>query len=115
MKKFDQYCLFETCNAIEAIGKIINSSQNERLLFIVNKKYKILGTLSEGDIIRSLMINKNIENLKVKSIMNKSFKFLLKENKAEAKRLVKKYNITLIPIVNKSLKLISVIRLRDII
>ena len=47
--------------------------------------------------------------------MNKSFKFLLKENKVEAKRLVKKYNITLIPVVNKSLKLISVIRLRDII
>ena len=115
MNKIDKYCLFETSTAKEAIEKIITNLENERLVFIVNKNYKILGTLSEGDIMRALLINKNIDNLKVTSIMNKSFKFLLNKNKVEAKRLIKKFNITLIPIVAKNLKIKSIIRLQDII
>ena len=115
MNEIDKYCLFETSTANEAIEKIITNFENERLVFIVNKNHKILGTLSEGDIMRALLVNKNIDNLKVTSIMNKSFKFLLKKNKAEARKLVKKFNITLIPIVTKSLKIKSIIRLQDII
>tara|TARA_B100001758_G_C18136428_1_gene466640 strand:- start:291 stop:638 length:348 start_codon:yes stop_codon:yes gene_type:complete len=115
MENIEKYCLFENCNANEAIEKIITNYENERLVFIVNKKYKILGTLSEGDIIRALLVNKNIDNIKVTSIMNKSFKFMLNKNQAEARKLVKKFNITLIPVVNKNLKIKSVIRLKDII
>ncbi len=115
MSEIDKYCLFETSTANEAIEKIITNLENERLLFIFNKSYKILGTLSEGDIMRALLINKNIDNLKVTSIMNKSFKFLLKKNQSEARKLVKKFNITLIPVVTKNLKIKSIIRLKDII
>ena len=115
MKNIDKYCLFETNTPNEAIEKIITNSDNERLVFIVNKSYKILGTLSEGDIMRALLVNKNIDNVKVTSIMNKSFKFLMKNNRLEAKKLVKKFNITLIPVVDKKLKIKSVIRLKDII
>ena len=115
MENIEKYCLFENCNANEAIEKIITNYENERLVFIVNKKYKILGTLSEGDIIRALLVNKNIDNIKVTSIMNKSFKFMLNKNQVEARKLVKKFNITLIPVVSKNLKIKSVIRLKDII
>ena len=89
MENIEKYCLFENCNANEAIEKIITNYENERLVFIVNKKYKILGTLSEGDIIRALLVNKNIDNIKVTSIMNKSFKFMLNKNQAEARKLVR--------------------------
>tara|TARA_S200000501_G_scaffold318826_1_gene312814 strand:- start:343 stop:690 length:348 start_codon:yes stop_codon:yes gene_type:complete len=115
MKSLDKFCLFETNTTNQAIEKIITNSENERLVFIINKNYKILGTLSEGDIMRALLVNKNIDNVKVTSIMNKSFKFLLKNNQTEAKKLMKKFNITLIPVVNKSLIIKSVIRLKDII
>ena len=57
MSEIDKYCLFETSTANEAIEKIITNLENERLLFIINKSYKILGTLSEGDIMRALLIN----------------------------------------------------------
>ena len=43
MKNIDKYCLFETNTTNEAIEKIITNSDNERLVFIVNKSYKILG------------------------------------------------------------------------
>ena len=59
--------------------------------------------------------DKNIDNIKVTSIMNKSFKFMLNKNQDEARKLVKKFNITLIPVVSKNLKIKSVIRLKDII
>ena len=84
MKSLDKFCLFETNTTNQAIEKIITNSENERLVFIINKNYKILGTLSEGDIMRALLVNKNIDNVKVTSIMNKSFKFLLKNNQTEA-------------------------------
>ena len=113
MKNVRKYCLLENSTANEAIESIL-VSKNERLVFIVNKKFKILGTLSEGDIMRALLRNKSLDML-VTSIMNKSFKFLLKKDLNAAKKLVKKFNITIIPIVTKSMKIKSIIRLKDII
>jgi len=115
MKNINRYCLSEKSTANEAIEAIILSKDNQRLVFIVNKNLKILGTLSEGDIVRSLLINKNIDNIQVTSIMNKSFKFLLKKDLKEAKKLIKKFNITLIPVVTKNMKITSIIKLRDVI
>jgi Mg/Co/Ni transporter MgtE len=115
MKNINRYCLSEKSTANEAIEAIISSKDNQRLVFIVNKNLKILGTLSEGDIVRSLLINKNIDNIQVTSIMNKSFKFLLKKDLKEAKKLIIKFNITLIPVVTKNMKITSIIKLRDVI
>ena len=115
MDDYIKYCLTEKSTAIEAVEAILASKENERLVFIVNKSYKILGTLSEGDIMKALLANKNIDNMQVTSIMNKSFKFLLKHDLVAAKKLVKKFNITIIPIVTENLKIKSIIRLRDII
>ena len=61
---------------------------------------------------RALLVNKNIDNVKVTSIMNKSFKFLMKNNQIRSQKISKKFNITLIPVVDKKLKIKSVIRLK---
>jgi Mg/Co/Ni transporter MgtE len=115
MKNIRKYCLLENRTANEAIESILTSRKgNERLVFIVNKKFKILGTLSEGDIMRALLRNKSLD-MPVTSIMNKSFKFLLKKDLIAAKKLVKKFNITIIPIVTKSMNIKSIIRLNDIL
>tara|TARA_X000000368_G_C22819254_1_gene618242 strand:+ start:295 stop:642 length:348 start_codon:yes stop_codon:yes gene_type:complete len=115
MNDYIKFCLTEKSTAIDAIERIAAFKDNERLVFIVNKSYKILGTLSEGDIMKALLANRNIDNMQVTSIMNKSFKFLLQRDVVAAKKLVKKFNITIIPIVTKNMKIKSIIRLRDII
>ena len=69
MNDYIKFCLTEKSTAIDAIERIAAFKDNERLVFIVNKSYKILGTLSEGDIMRALLVNKNIDNVKVTSIM----------------------------------------------
>ena len=115
MKNITKYCLLENNTANDAIESILGTRKdNERLVFIVNKKFKVLGTLSEGDIMRALLRNKNLD-MPVTSIMNKSFKFLLKKDLIAAKKLVKKFNITIIPIVTKSMNIKSIIRLNDIL
>ena len=43
MKNIDKYCLFETNTTNEAIEKIITNSDNERLVFIVNKELQNIG------------------------------------------------------------------------
>ena len=115
MININKYCLSEMSTAHEAIEKIISSKGNQRQLFIVKENLKVLGTLSEGDIIRALFLNKNIDNIQVTSIMNKSFKFLLKKDLKEAKKLIIKYNISLIPVVTKNMKIKSIIKLNDVI
>jgi Mg/Co/Ni transporter MgtE len=112
MKNFNKYLIQETSTTNHAIELI--QLNHERVVFVVNKKFRIIGTVSEGDIIRSILRNKSI-NTKITAIMNKSFKFLLNEDKNEAKKLIKKFGITVIPVVTKNFKIKSLIKIRDII
>ena len=112
MKNFNKYLIQETSTTNHAIELI--QLNHERVVFVVNKKFRIIGTVSEGDIIRSILRNKSI-NTKITAIMNKSFKFLLNEDKNEAKKLIKKFGISVIPVVTKNFKIKSLIKIRDII
>ena len=112
MKNYNKYLIQETSTTNHAIELI--QLNHERVVFVVNKKFRIIGTVSEGDIIRSILRNKSI-NTKITAIMNKSFKFLLNEDKNEAKKLIKKFGITVIPVVTKNFKIKSLIKIRDII
>jgi CBS domain-containing protein len=112
MKNYNKYLIQETSTTNHAIELI--QLNHERVVFVVNKKFRIIGTVSEGDIIRSILRNKSI-NTKITAIMNKSFKFLLNEDKNEAKKLIKKFGISVIPVVTKNFKIKSLIKIRDII
>jgi CBS domain-containing protein len=112
MKNYNKYLIQETSSTNHAIELI--QLNHERVVFVVNKKFRIIGTVSEGDIIRSILRNKSI-NTKITAIMNKSFKFLLNEDKNEAKKLIKKFGISVIPVVTKNFKIKSLIKIRDII
>ena len=57
------------------IQKIVLNAH--RTVLVVEKK-KVIGLISEGDILKSLIYKKNM-NATASSMMNKSFKFLLKK------------------------------------
>ena len=84
-----------------------------RIVFVVKKK-KIIGSLSEGDILRSVFYKKNLEN-PVHLIMNKSYKFILKSNLNEKNInfLFTNNDILALPVVNKKLELEKIITLRS--
>jgi len=86
--------IFKDRKIFEAINKICNSKI--KILFVVDKKNKLLGSISSGDIRRS--IRKKIDlNQSVQNIMFKKPKYLFKKKKIETS---KEYLIC-VPIVNK--------------
>ena len=84
-----------------------------RIVFVCENK-KIIGSLSEGDILRSIFQKKNLEN-PVHLIMNKSFKFILETelNNKNIKKFFQNNDILALPVVNVKLELKKVVTLRD--
>ena len=95
--------------------KLIQLNQNG-IVVIVNKDKKVLGTVTDGDIRRKLMLGKKTTGLKVSSIMNSSpilgNKKLSKNQRID---LMIKNNIYQLPIVDNKKKLISVETIKEIL
>lgn len=72
-----------------------------RTVIVVEKK-KVLGLISEGDILKALLYKKNV-NVSAINLMNKSFKFLMKKDDKEAKKIFQKHLCSLIPVVNSKM------------
>jgi len=79
-----------------------------------NKKKTIIGLIDIEDII-NFIINKKDLKSNVKEIMNTSFKYLQSRDMAKAKILFKKFNLHLIPVLNKKRHLTDIIYLKDLI
>ena len=100
IKKIKSLTLSKDQKIFEAIKKI--NSSKIKILFVVDKKNKLLGSVSSGDIRRS--ISKKIDlNQNVQYIMFKKPKYLLKKEKIETS---KEYLIC-IPILNKKKEIID--------
>ena len=94
------------------IKKILLNSK--RTVLVKSKNNKIIGTISEGDILRSFLQKKNL-NSPASKIMNKSFKYLIgKIDKENAKQIFIKSNINILPVLTKDFKLIKLIILKDL-
>lgn len=106
-----KYCISEDETILTAIQKI--QLIQERDLLVV-KKDKVVGALSEGDILRSILDGVQLF-YSIKKIYNKNFKYLTKIDRKKAIQYFQKYDFHLIPIVNKNFKLIDVVTIRKTI
>lgn len=79
---------------------------------IVIKKKKVLGIVSEGDILKALIYKKKLHT-KAENIMNKSFKFLKSYDDKKAKEIFRKHLVSFIPIVNSRMELVKIITLEE--
>ena len=91
------------------------SATGEKCLVVVDKKNKLLGTLSDGDIRKAILKGK-INKGKISEYFQKKPIFLRKENYslAQAKNIFLKKRIDIIPIIEKTKKVIDVITFEDI-
>lgn len=89
----------ENCKISEAINKI--NSLKIKILFVINKNKKLVGSISSGDVRRSIRKKIDPKN-QVKTIMCKKPKFIYKDSKI---KVSKDYLIS-IPVVNKSKRII---------
>ena len=96
-------------NENESIECALKKIENNHLgLIFVESNDKIIGSASDGDIRRILLIEKDF-SLNIKKCINKDFVFLFEEN-ATKENILKLLDtrIRVIPILNKDFKLISV-------
>ena len=97
----------------EAIEKIILNKC--RTIFVI-KKNKVIGTISEGDILRSLFEKKALQT-PLLSITNKTFKFLDEKNNniSAAKKIFKQFSVLIIPVLSDKGELVSYFSIKDVI
>ena len=101
-------------NVRQAI-KILNKYGTKTIIVINNNK-KLVGTLSDGDIRKSIIKGFNLKS-SINNIYNKKPIFIY-ENKIDKNKIRKiflKKKIHLIPVINKSNKLIKILYLEDVL
>ena len=86
-----------------------------RTLAVINKQKKLLGTISDGDLRRSLLKGKNI-NSDINNIYNKKPKFYFqnKYNINNIKKQIIKHQFGIIPITDKQKKLVDIFTWDDV-
>ena len=67
-----------------------------RIVLVLDKDKKLIGTISDGDIRRSILMGNSLE-IKVDSIMNRKFISAKKEKRSNVLTLMRKNHINQIP------------------
>ena len=106
----DRYCVLRSYTLKETIDQI--DENHDRVVMVVNEKNKVIGVVSQGDIIRALSSGKSLYG-RVDSIMQSGFLYLKERDMACAEKLFKEKKITLLPIVDDEFMLRGVITLTD--
>ena len=98
-------------NALELLSKI----GLDTILFAINEKNQLIGSITDGDIRRGLLKGLSIEN-PISEIINPNPKFIRKENYsiAEIKNLRNKH-YTVFPIIDKNDVIINIISFRSLL
>lgn len=86
-------------NTIEQALKLIQKN-SRRCLVVVDKRKKLLGTLSEGDIRGALLENKRLKD-KILSFYNRKAKFIFKDKIKKDKLQYLLKNFDIVPIIKK--------------
>ncbi|MDR2408496.1 MAG: CBS domain-containing protein [Bacteroidales bacterium] len=105
------YCASDACTIKEIMETFENN--HDRVAIIVNSRNKVMGVVSQGDIIRALTNDIDI-HAKINTILLPSFIYLDEYNMEKAYKVFKEKNISLLPIVNKNFEIQSVITINDI-
>ena len=89
------------------------AQNNSRCALVVDQD-KVIGIISEGDLVRSLLRGINFY-APIDSIVKHGFVFLKDKDYTYALSIFRKYGISLIPIIDKSMYLYDVITLKEVL
>lgn len=107
----DKYCIRKDYTIKEAIEKI--DAHHQRVAIVLNSNDRVIGVVSQGDIIRALCKGKNMYSL-VEGIIQPNFLYLNQMDLEKAYEIFRKKTITLLPIINEEYNLTNVITLDTI-
>ena len=111
-KKIENYVVTNTGLLKEAVESI--KRNKSRCVIVIDKSLKVLGVVSEGDILNEILQGRNLFS-PIEQIMNINFKYLKKYDREGGLKIFKKYGITLIPIIDKDFILKDVLTINDLL
>ena len=113
MENVSDICLNYKETLLNALKNL--EKNNAQIVLVIDKKGKLLGTISDGDIRRNLIVGKSLKT-KVTEIMNKNFVSLDKDfSKQNILEIMRTKDINQIPIIDKDGKVIDIVLLRELI
>ena len=114
MENINKYTINQNAKIIEALAKINDLSSRQALvLFVINENFQIIGSLTDGDIRRAILVGVNL-NESVEKAMNKDFHYIKNlHNFKKIKNLKSKF-LKIIPHITEDKKVINFINLEEI-
>ncbi|MDD5669792.1 MAG: CBS domain-containing protein [Candidatus Omnitrophica bacterium] len=112
MKSLKKFVVFDHQTIKDAISVI--QGNLSRCVIVVNNKNKVVGTFSEGDVLRLILEDIELHS-SIKRVVNPSFRYLNKKDMLRAYQMVKKNGITLIPVIDRDFILKDVITIFQVI
>jgi len=106
-----EFTISATATLLDAAARI--EANHSRSVFVMAGDV-VEGVISEGDILRALLRGADVR-APLRDFVHHDFKFLTAWDDAKALELMRRYGITLVPVVDGHLKLVSVIRLQDLL
>lgn len=95
-------------DGIEAI-----KSNRSRCVIVVDAD-RVVGVLSEGDIMSALLHGSDVR-APIEDFVRHNFKFLSKRSLPDALDLMRRFGVTLVPVVDRDLQLREVVTLSDVL
>lgn len=107
----DRYCVGERYTIKEVLEQF--ESNHDRVAIVINQSNKVIGVVSQGDILRALSAGRGIFT-PICQIIQSSFLHLYDRDMQKAYSIFKKRQITLLPIIDQNNELLDVITVTDI-
>lgn len=107
----EKYCVYEDYTIKEVLNQF--ESNNDRVAIVITKSKKVIGVVSQGDILRALSAGVDLY-VEIRQIIRSSFLHLYSRNMEDAYAIFKKRKISLLPIIGYENELTGVITLDDI-
>lgn len=110
--KFNQYIINQKENILAALRKIADCSDEQAYtLFVVDDNYRVLGSLTDGDIRRVLISGASLDG-NIKCAMRENFHYILDINDYKQIKFFKSINLKVIPLLSMDKKILDVINLK---
>ncbi len=110
----ENFVVKETQSVLEALEFLCKGHENEPLvLFVMDKGNRIVGTLTDGDIRRSLVAGATLES-SVSQVAHRNFKYL-KEDEADIELLheCKRLGVELLPVVDVNMHIVDIVNFKQ--
>lgn len=109
--KLAKFVMPEHGTLLDAIEAIKN---NKSRCVLLTSGDRVAGVLSEGDIMTALLHNADV-HAPVGSYVRHNFKFLVERDLGKALALMREFGLTLVPVVDRDLRLVDVVTLGDVL